>query len=91
MPLIIQPTDDSAAATAAALSRLVAAMLNMERGAREYSVVEGAVERAAPPAIGACMHHLVHRNLSDAAGFRFESEFNGEEFFLKDHAVPGCG
>lgn len=49
MPLIIQPTDDSAAATAAALSRLVAAMLNMERGAREYSVVEGAVERAAPP------------------------------------------
>jgi len=49
MPLIIQPLDDSAPAMAAALSRLVAAMLNMERGAREYSAVEGAVERVALP------------------------------------------
>ena len=49
MPLIIQPPDNSAAATAAALSRLVAAMLNMERGALEYRAVAAAVERVAPP------------------------------------------
>lgn len=35
------------------------------------------------------LHPLLHLNSSVLAALRFESEFQGEEFFLKDHLVKG--
>jgi len=39
---------------------------------------------AAAPAI---LHPLLHANVSDVSGLIFTSEFDGEEFFLRDHVV----
>lgn len=35
------------------------------------------------------IHPLLHRDVSDASGRRFESTFTGDEFFLADHVVKG--
>lgn len=43
------------------------------------------VAAAAP----ANLHPLLHVNVSDLSGLMFASEFDGEEFFLRDHAVLG--
>jgi amino acid adenylation domain-containing protein len=34
-------------------------------------------------------HPLLHRNTSDASGYRSSSQFHGDEFFLADHRVGG--
>ncbi|MBU9326051.1 SDR family NAD(P)-dependent oxidoreductase, partial [Burkholderia gladioli] len=35
------------------------------------------------------LHPLLHRNTSNFDGQRFSSEFDGEEFFLREHVVDG--
>ncbi len=39
---------------------------------------------AAAPSV---LHPLLHANVSDVSGLIFTSEFDGEEFFLRDHVV----
>ena len=37
------------------------------------------------------LHPMLHRNVSDLSEQRYESRFNGEEFYLADHQVSGMG
>lgn len=47
-----------------------------------------AVARPEPVAAAASiLHPLLHANVSDVTGLIFTSEFDGEEFFLRDHVV----
>ncbi|MGN6152110.1 MAG: SDR family NAD(P)-dependent oxidoreductase [Lysobacteraceae bacterium] len=49
------------------------------------------VARPQPAATAAAssLHPLLHANVSDLSGLMFASEYAGEEFFLRDHAVLG--
>ena len=46
-------------------------------------------KKPAAAAAPANLHPLLHVNVSDLSGLMFASEFDGEEFFLRDHAVLG--
>jgi polyketide synthase PksM len=47
----------------------------------------GKVEKVDGSASGDWLHPLLHRNTSNLWGQRFNSRFNGDEFFLADHVV----
>ncbi|MDQ3288693.1 MAG: type I polyketide synthase [Pseudomonadota bacterium] len=50
---------------------------------------EGARPEPIAAAAPSILHPLLHANVSDISGLIFTSEFNGEEFFLRDHVVLG--
>ena len=41
------------------------------------------------PLLNACLHPLVHENISTIRQARFKTRLTGDEFFLKDHRVRG--
>jgi acyl transferase domain-containing protein len=48
---------------------------------------EGARPEPIAAATPSTLHPLLHANVSDVSGLIFTSEFDGEEFFLRDHVV----
>lgn len=48
---------------------------------------EGARPEPIAAAASSVLHPLLHANVSDISGLIFTSEFDGEEFFLRDHVV----
>lgn len=53
-----------------------------------YTAING-VSGAAETAVTNSLHPLLHRNVSDFSGIRYESRFSGQETFFRDHKVSG--
>ena len=56
-----------------------------------YWIETVAPMRRAEAAASTVLHPMLHRNVSDLSEQRYESRFNGEEFYLADHQVSGMG